>query len=94
MSSGNGSLDVTDGLVDTNVFVYAYANDGRTEECARFLRQVQSGSVRVELHPLVVHELTYILKRFGVFPHKAAAAAYVRSFLRWPGIVGDTARLD
>ncbi len=56
-----------EGLVDTNVFVHAFMNDDRTEECVAFLDGVRSGVTRAEIHPLVVHELTYTFVRYKIF---------------------------
>jgi predicted nucleic acid-binding protein len=85
---------MNEGLVDTNVFVHALLVDERSAECRAFLDGVRDGSISVEVHPLVVHELTYIFMRFRVFADRRAIAEYIRSVLQWPGIVSDVTTLD
>lgn len=57
------SVDV-DGLLDTNVVVHAHTTDARSEECRRFLRALESGTVRARLEPLILHELSYALPHY------------------------------
>jgi predicted nucleic acid-binding protein len=47
----------TIGLIDTNVFIHAQANDGYTEECLRYLEAAERGDVRARLDPLVAHSV-------------------------------------
>lgn len=51
------------GLIDTNLFVHAHANDDATAECQAFLAALEQGRVRARLEPLVLHELSYALPR-------------------------------
>ena len=83
-----------EGLVDTNVFVHAFMNDDRTEECVAFLDGVRSGVTRAEIHPLVVHELTYTFVRYKIFPDRYAISEYIRSVLHCPGITTDVDALE
>lgn len=85
---------MADGLLDANIFIHAHMDDERTDECVQFLRLLRTGALLAELYPLIVHEVTYVFTRHGVFPTKRALASYVRSFLAWPGIVGETVTLD
>lgn len=79
----------TVGLLDTNVFIHAQANDVWSQECRKFLQAVEHGSVRVELLPVVLHELTYALPRYLRQLSRADVATYLLSVLHWPGIRGD-----
>ncbi len=85
---------MNEGLVDTNVFVHALLVDEGSAKCRAFLDGVRDGSISVEVHPLVVHGLTYIFMRFRVFADRRAIAEYIRSVLQWPGIVSDVTVLD
>lgn len=38
--------EVDDGLLDTNVFIHAHANDSSSEECRQFLYALEQGRVR------------------------------------------------
>jgi len=82
-----------DGLLDTNVFVHALKNDNRTDECVRFLEQVQTGTTTGARHPLIVHELTYVLSRFGPPWDRGRIVRHIVGILGWPGVVGDTSLL-
>ena len=94
MPGGKSSTVNPDGLIDTNVLVHALMSDDSSDECRAFLEGVRSGSMRAEIHPLVVHELTYTMMRVRVFSSRQAVAEYVRSVLQWPGIVSDVTILD
>ncbi len=85
---------MNEGLVDTNVFVHALLVDEGSAKCRAFLDGVRDGSISVEVHPLVVHELTYNFMRFRVFADRRVIAEYIRSVLQWPGIVSDVTVLD
>jgi predicted nucleic acid-binding protein len=52
---------MTDGIIDTNIFIHAHAKDRFPEECRRFLLAVEQGRVRVHLEPLILQELSYAL---------------------------------
>lgn len=85
---------MAEGLLDTNVIVHALGNDDRTEECVRFLQRVRSGAISVVLHPLVVHEVTYVLQRLDRSWDRRAISRHLRHVLSWPGVAGETAILD
>ena len=44
----------------------------------------------VVLHPLVVHELMYVLQRIRRSWDRARIAQHVVEVLGWPGVVGET----
>lgn len=46
------------GLLDTNVFIHAYAQDTASEECRSFLIALEAGRVAAQLDPMVLHELS------------------------------------
>ncbi len=57
---------MTEGLLDTNVFILAHAGDRHGEECRRFLGALEEGRVKARLEPLILHELAYALRSGGV----------------------------
>ena len=77
---------MTEGYVDTNVFLHAQANDANTTACRTLLRAAAAGTVILRLDPLVLHELTYVLPRYVKAMTRADVALYGRSVLQWPGI--------
>jgi predicted nucleic acid-binding protein len=81
--------DLIVGLLDANVFIHAQTNDISSQECREFLQAVERGSVRVEIPPVVLHELTYALPRYLRQLSRADVATYLLSVLHWPGIRGD-----
>ena len=87
-------VDPNDGLIDTNVFIHAEANNPLTPECRDFLAGLARGTIRARIEPLVVHELTYALPRLLKGWIRADIAAYLLIVLAWPGIVGEVALLQ
>ena len=55
---------MSEGLVDTNVFIHAHASDRFSAECRAFLRALEQGQVRARLEPIILHELSYALPRY------------------------------
>ncbi len=86
--------DPTDSLIDTNVVLHAQTNDELSGECKRFLAALQRGTLRARLEPVVLHKLTYVLRRYLKQLDRTAVAAYLRSMLTWPGIQGDIDLMD
>lgn len=80
---------MTDGLLDTNVFIHAHASDGHTAECRRFLHAVEQGEVRAHLEPLILHELSYALPHYVKQMTRDEVAEYLLMVLTWKGIRGD-----
>jgi predicted nucleic acid-binding protein len=78
------------GLLDTNVFIHAYANDVASEECRQFLTAVESGTRQVQLDPLVLHELSYALPRYVKQLTRSGIAQYLLMVLGWDGVKGET----
>lgn len=77
------------GLVDTNVFIHALTHDSCSEECLRFLEAVQRGEVRVQLEPIVLHELSYALPHYRRGMTRAQVAEYLLAVLGWEGVTGE-----
>lgn len=77
---------MTEGYVDTNVFLHAQANDAHTSACRSLLRAAAAGELVLHLDPLVLHELTYVLPRYVKTMKRADVALYCRSVLQWPGM--------
>ena len=46
----------TSGLIDTNVYIHAQANDAHAEECLRFSEAVERGDVRARLRRLTLRD--------------------------------------
>jgi predicted nucleic acid-binding protein len=53
-----------EGLIDTKVFLRAQTTDDRSEECRKFLRALQRGTLTARLETMVLHELSYALKHY------------------------------
>ncbi len=77
---------MTEGYVDTKVFLHAQANDAHTSTCRALLRAAAAGRIILRLDPLVLHELTYVLPRYVKTMTRADVALYCRSVLQWPGM--------
>lgn len=80
---------MTDGLLDTNVFIHAHASDIHTAECRRFLHAAEQGEVRAHLEPLILHELSYALPHYVKQMTRDDVAEYLLMILTWKGIQGD-----
>jgi predicted nucleic acid-binding protein len=78
-----------DGLLDTNVFLHTLTNDAHSEECRQFLAALEHGQVEAWLDPLILHELSYALRRWRKQVTRAEVAEYLLVVLGWPGIHGD-----
>jgi len=81
----------TDGLLDTNVFLHAQANDTNSDECRRFLGAIERGEAQAILDPIILHELSYALPRYARQMTKNDVVRYLQVVLSWPGILGDKA---
>lgn len=77
-----------DGLLDTNVFVHAHANDDATAECRAFLAALESGHLHADLEPIVLHELSYTLPRVVKQMTRDDVVRYLLMVLGWPGVGG------
>ena len=84
---------MSEGLLDSNVFIHAQTTDHHSEECRRFLAAVEEGAIQVRLEPLVLHELTYALKRYRKQMTRQDIGDYLLTVLSWPGIQGDRATM-
>jgi predicted nucleic acid-binding protein len=80
---------VNEGLLDTNIFLHAHADDSVSAECQAFLRALERGQVRARLEPIVLHELSYALPRFVKQMTRREVGAYLAMVLRWDGVFGE-----
>jgi predicted nucleic acid-binding protein len=80
---------MTEGVLDTNVFLHAQTTDAHSEECRRFLAALEQGQVRARLEPLVLHELSYSLTHYLKQLTREQIAQYLLSVLSWAGVEGD-----
>lgn len=78
---------MSEGLLDTNVFIHAYMLDQHSEECRRFLAAVARGEVQAWLEVLVVHELTYAFPRVIKQFTRESLADLLLNLINWPGIL-------
>jgi predicted nucleic acid-binding protein len=78
-----------EGLIDTNVFVHAHANDALSDECRLFLRSLAAGRAHARLEPLILHELSYALPRYIKQMTRSDVAEYLLMVLGWDGITGE-----
>lgn len=79
----------SDGLLDTNIFLHAQTTDAHSDECRQFLSALARGTQQAWLEPLVIHELSYVFRRYVQQATKEDVASYLRTVLSWPGIRGD-----
>jgi predicted nucleic acid-binding protein len=77
------------GLIDTNIFIHAHTHDAHSQECRRFLAGLESGSLRAQLEPLVLHELSFALRRYIRQMSRADVAEYLLMVLAWDGVEAD-----
>lgn len=80
---------MSDGLLDTNVFIHAHTTDSVSEECRRFLAALEQGRVRARLEPLILHELSYALPHYVKQMTRQQVAEYLLMVLSWDGVEGD-----
>ena len=78
---------MSEGLLDTNVFVHAYTNDAHADECVRSWPP-ESGRLRARLDPLVLHDgyILMVLDWEGVEGEKAVMADAVERWRDTPGL--------
>jgi len=89
----NGT-DANPGIIDTNVFVHSHRQDEHGEECSRLLRAVERGEIFIQLEPMIVHELSYVLPRHVSTMGRLEFIEYMLTVLSWPGIQGDVALIQ
>ncbi len=80
---------MAEGLLDTNVFIHAHANDSFTLECRRFLAALEKGSINAQLEPMILHELSYALPHYVKEMRREQVADYLLMVLSWSGVQGD-----
>jgi predicted nucleic acid-binding protein len=80
---------MTEGLLDTNLFIHAQSTDLHSDECRRFLAALEQGNARARLEPLVLHELSYVLPHYLKQLTREQIAQYLLSVLSWVGVEGD-----
>src|SRR5688572_13500180 len=78
-----------EGLLDTNIFIHAMTHDAQSEECRRFLLALEEGRVEAWLDPLVLHELSYVIRTYLKQSSRESIARYLLVVLQWQGILGD-----
>ncbi len=78
-----------DGLLDTNVFIHSLTHDAHSEECQRFLSALEHGRMEAWLEPLVLHELSYVLRLYIKGITRERTARYLLTVLGWPGVLGE-----
>lgn len=75
------------GWIDTTIFVAVlFPHDPSYPACAALLLALEQGEAEGWIDPTVVHELTYVLRRTGLFPDREAIHTYVRSILLLGGV--------
>jgi predicted nucleic acid-binding protein len=82
------------GWLDTNLFVHAYQDDDRSAACRALICGLEDGSVEGWLHPLVLHELSYVLRNLLRWDRRKIADLLLALVLA-PGVrvAGDAAVL-
>lgn len=84
-----GRFRMTEGLLDTNLFIHAYTSDQHSLECQKFLAAISRGEVQGWLDMLVVHEITYSLPRYVKEFTRESLADYLIDITDWPGVLCD-----
>jgi predicted nucleic acid-binding protein len=70
------------GWLDTNIFVHAlHRHDPFHRRCRAILNGLETGHVAGWIDPLVIHELTYVLKRIPSFTSRKDSYEYIHSVL-------------
>src|SRR3712207_731367 len=77
------------GPIDTNVFIHAQTTDRLSAECRRVLDAVEQGRTAATLEPLVLHELSYALKRVLPQLTRIQIADFMLNVVGRPGIHAD-----
>jgi predicted nucleic acid-binding protein len=80
---------MAEGLLDTNVFLHAQTTDSLSAECRQFLAALEAGTVRAQLEPLVLRELSYALKHYLKQLTRDDIATYLMTVLSWDGVEGE-----
>lgn len=80
-------MSLTEGFVDTNVFLHAQSHDEHSRWCRELLRCAANGTLSLAIDPIVLHELTYVLPRYVQQMGRRDVALYLRTVVAWPGIV-------
>ncbi len=50
---------------------------------------VERDEIRATLEPVILHELSYALKRYRQQMTRGQIAEYLRTILLWPGVLGE-----
>jgi predicted nucleic acid-binding protein len=75
------------GWLDTNLFVHSlFPRDPNGPSCRTILDRLERGDAEGWIAPVVVHELTYVLRRIPTFPNRAAIHDYIRQILLFDAI--------
>ena len=81
--------DRQSGLLDTNVFIHAHAQDDASDECRRFLVALEAGHIDAYLDPVILHELSYALPHYIKQMTRSDVADYLLMILGWEGVHGE-----
>lgn len=78
------------GWLDTNIFVHAlFPNDPYYRRCKAIVDGLESGEVVGWLDPVIVHELSYVLRRLPMFKDKRDIHQYLRSIVLCDNVFMD-----
>lgn len=84
------------GWLDTNVLVYALQSGDKGDACLALITGLRQGTAQSCLHPLVLHEFSYVVRNLLKWD-RPKIAAWLASLVAAPGIVvpgGKEALLD
>ena len=84
---------MSDGLLDTNLFIHAMTTDEHSLECQTFLAALARGDRQARLDITVLHELTYAVPRYRKQMERIELGEYLRAVIEWPGVTGDKSLL-
>lgn len=77
---------MSEGLLDTNVFIHAHTCDAHSASCRALLAGLEVGRVRARIEPLILHELSYALPHYLKQMGRAEVAEYLLMILGWEGV--------
>ena len=86
-------MDRRIGLLDTTILIHSLTNDEWSEPATRLLEEIETGRRRVYVDALVVHEFTFVYRRYRKQADREEIATAILALLGWSGVIGSTVQL-
>jgi predicted nucleic acid-binding protein len=78
------------GLLDANIFVHPlYAHDPHAPRCQALIDAIERGDAEGWIDVMVIHELTYALRRAPGFADRSSIQVYIDKILAMPQLLAD-----